>query len=90
MASSRNHLYFNDRPTSRSDVEALRAAETLRELYAYDPVPSVLTPEEATHVKGVTGAISLALGGGSCVVRRDGVVICWGGSQADPFTLRFP
>jgi hexosaminidase len=57
MASSRNHLYFNDRPTSRSDVEALRAAETLRELYAYDPVPSVLTPEEAAHVKGVTGAI---------------------------------
>jgi hexosaminidase len=57
MASSRNHLYFNDRPTSRSDVEALRAAETLRELYAYDPVPSVLTPDEASHVKGVTGAI---------------------------------
>jgi hexosaminidase len=57
MASSRNHLYFNDRPTSRSDVEALRAAETLRDLYAYDPVPSVLTAEEAAHVKGVTGAI---------------------------------
>ena len=57
MASSRNHLYFNDRPTSRSDVEARRASETLRELYAYDPVPSVLTPEEAAHVKGVTGAI---------------------------------
>jgi len=57
MASSRNHLYFNDRPTARTDVEALRAAESLRELYAYDPVPSVLTPDEAVHVKGVTGAI---------------------------------
>jgi hexosaminidase len=57
MASSRNHLYFNDRPTARTDVEALRATETLRDLYAYDPVPSVLTPEEAAHVKGVTGAI---------------------------------
>jgi hexosaminidase len=57
MASSRNHLYFNDRPTTRTDVEALRAAESLRELYAYDPVPSVLSPEEAAHVKGVTGAI---------------------------------
>jgi hexosaminidase len=41
MASSRNRLYFNDRPTARTDVEALRAAESLRELYAYDPVPSV-------------------------------------------------
>jgi len=57
MASSRNHLYFNDRPTARTDVEALRAAESLRELYAYDPVPAVLTPEEAARVKGVTGAI---------------------------------
>ncbi len=57
MASSRNHLYFNDRPTSRSDVEALSAAETLRDLYVYDPVPSVLTADEAAHVKGVTGAI---------------------------------
>jgi hexosaminidase len=57
MASSRNRLYFNDRPTARTDVEELRAAESLRELYAYDPVPSVLTPDEARHVKGVTGAI---------------------------------
>jgi hexosaminidase len=57
MASSRNHLYFNDRPTLRTDVDALRAAETLRDLYAYDPVPSVLTPDEARHVLGVTGAI---------------------------------
>ena len=57
MASSRNRLYFNDRPTSRTDVEELRAAESLRELYAYDPVPSVLTPDEAKHVTGVTGAI---------------------------------
>jgi hexosaminidase len=57
MASSRNHLYFNDRPTARTDVEALRAAESLRDLYTYDPVPSVLTPDEAAHVKGVTGAI---------------------------------
>jgi hexosaminidase len=57
MASSRNRLYFNDRPTSRSDVEALRDAETLQQLYAYDPVPSVLTPDEAAHIKGVTGAI---------------------------------
>jgi len=57
MASSRNRLYFNDRPTSRTDVEALRDAETLQQLYAYDPVPSVLTPDEAAHVKGVTGAI---------------------------------
>jgi hexosaminidase len=57
MASSRNHLYFNDRPTARTDVEELRAAESLRELYAYDPVPSVLTADEAKHVKGVTGAI---------------------------------
>jgi hexosaminidase len=57
MASSRNHLYFNDRPTARTDVEALRATESLRELYTYDPVPSVLTADEAKHVKGVTGAI---------------------------------
>jgi len=57
MASSRNHLYFNDRPTARTEVEALRATESLRDLYAYDPVPAVLTPEEAAHVKGVTGAI---------------------------------
>jgi hexosaminidase len=57
MASSRNRLYFNDRPSARTEIEALRAAESLRGLYTYDPVPSVLTPDEARHVKGVTGAI---------------------------------
>jgi hexosaminidase len=57
MASSRNHLYFNDRPTARTDVDALRATESLRDLYAYDPVPSVLDAVQARHVKGVTGAI---------------------------------
>jgi hexosaminidase len=57
MASSRNHLYFNDRPTARTDVDALRANESLRDLYAYDPVPAVLDAEQARHIKGVTGAI---------------------------------
>jgi hexosaminidase len=57
MASSRNHLYFNDRPTARTDVDYLRAAESLRDLYLYDPVPSVLDAAQARHVEGVTGAI---------------------------------
>jgi len=57
MASSRNHLYFNDRATWRSDVESLNGAETLQGLFDYDPVPKVLTPEQALHIKGVTGAI---------------------------------
>jgi hexosaminidase len=57
MASSRNHLYFNDRPTARTDVDELRTAESLRDLYAYDPVPAVLDASQARHIKGVTGAI---------------------------------
>ena len=57
MASSRNHLYFNDRPTARTDVEDLRASESLRDLYDYDPVPSQLDAMQARHIKGVTGAI---------------------------------
>jgi hexosaminidase len=57
MASSRNHLYYNDRPTARTDVDELRTAESLRDLSAYDPVPAVLDASQARHIKGVTGAI---------------------------------
>ncbi|HEX2536271.1 MAG TPA: family 20 glycosylhydrolase, partial [Chitinophagaceae bacterium] len=57
MNSQLNGLYFSDRPEPRTELEFRMNRHSLQALYQYDPVPSVLTPEQRKYIIGAQGAI---------------------------------
>jgi hexosaminidase len=51
-------LYFDNRVSARQEYPPGRGrVVTAEEIYAFDPLPAALTPEEDTHILGVQGNI---------------------------------